>query len=338
MINPFNSMKVLCWRDRIDTILEGDIPPPVAVEIDPSNLCTQKCIWCMFKDFKIRERVSLDLHIMDDLIADLGEFGVKAITFTGGGEPLVNPATPGAMRRASGLGMQVGLVTNGDMLENEDVSNIVSDTCRYVRISIDAGSDDTYFRLKHPRNRDQLTRNLKSMSKLIEGGFSGDVGAAFLIHPETYRELPTLIMKLEDVGASYLQVRPCIGVDFTTAMINFSRDVVEGYMGKLRIYANFKRFDEIRYGMTFQKCRATPLLGIVGADAKMYLCCQFRGNRDYVIGDIKEKPFSEQWGGDQHRKAIERIDLSRCPPCRYSTFNHIIEEVFIEDRMHRNFL
>ena len=338
MINPFNSMKVLCWRDRIDTILEGDIPSPVAVEIDPSNLCTQNCVWCMFKDFKQRERVSLDPAIMDDLIADLGEFGVKAITFTGGGEPLVNPATPGAMRRASEFGMQVGLVTNGDMLEREDVFKSISENCRYVRLSIDAGSDGTYFRFKQPRNRDQLTRNLESMRRLVDMGFSGDVGAAFLIHPNTYRELPILVSRLEDIGASYLQVRPCIGVEFTPAMINFSRDVVESYRGKLNIYANFKRFDEIRYGMDFQKCRATPLLGIVGADAKMYLCCQFRGNSDYIIGDLKEKPFSEQWGGEIHRKAIERIDLSMCPPCRYSTFNHIIEKVFIDDRMHRNFL
>lgn len=338
MINPFNSMKVLCWRDRIDTILEGDIPPPVAVEIDPSNLCTQNCVWCMFKDFKQRERVSLGSTIMEDLIVDLGGIGVKAITFTGGGEPLVNPATPEAMALASRLGIQVGLVTNGDRLEREYVFNAVSETCRYVRLSIDAGSDGTYFRLKKPRNRDQLTRNLELMRRLIDGGFTGDVGAAFLIHPDTYRELPLLISRLEDVGASYLQVRPCIGVEFNPAMINFSRDVVDGYRGKLRIYANFKRFDEIRYGMDFQRCRATPLLGIVGADAKMYICCQFRGNSDYVIGDLKEKRFSEQWGREIHRKAIERIDLSRCPPCRYSMFNHIIEEVFIDDRMHRNFL
>lgn len=338
MINPFNSMKVLCWRDKIDKILEGDIPPPVAVEIDPSNLCTQNCVWCMFKDFKRRDKVSLDPTMLDDLIVDLADFGVKAITFTGGGEPLVNPATPRAMRQASELGMQVGLVTNGDMLESEDVFNAVFETCRYVRLSIDAGNDNTYFRLKQPRNSDQLTRNLGSMKKLVEGGVSGDVGAAFLIHPDTYSELPTLITRLEEIDVNYLQVRPCIGVDFTPTVINFSRDVIESYRGKLKIYANFKRFDEIRYGMTFQKCRATPLLGIVGADAKMYLCCQFRGDSDYVIGDLKEKPFSEQWGGELHRKAIDGIGLSRCPPCRYSTFNYLIEEIFIEDRMHRNFL
>lgn len=338
MINPFNSMKVLCWRDRIDKILEGEIPPPVAVEIDPSNLCTQSCVWCMFRDFKLREGVSLNPGLMGSLISNLGEIGVKAITFTGGGEPLVNPATPEAMSLASFLGIQVGLVTNGDLLEREDVLKAVFETCRYVRLSIDAGSDDTYFRLKHPMNRDQFTRNLESMRRLVDGGFRGDVGAAFLVHPETYRELPTLITELEEVGASYLQVRPCLGVEFTPSIINFSRDVVESYRGELRIYANFQRFDEIRYGMDFKRCLATPLLGIVGADAKMYLCCQLRGDSDYVIGDLRERPFSEWWGGELHRKAIERIDLSRCPPCRYSTFNHLIEEVFIEDRMHRNFL
>jgi radical SAM protein with 4Fe4S-binding SPASM domain len=338
MINPFNSLKVLCWRDKIEEILEGGIPSPVAVEIDPSNLCTQNCVWCMFKVFRAQERKNLESDLMFKLIEDLAGMQVKAITFTGGGEPLQNPDTPEAMLLAKRLGIQVGLVTNGDLLERSEVIKAVIESCRYVRLSIDAGRDETYYRLKRPRFTDQLSRNLKSAQVLMSQGFTGDVGIAFLIHPENYLELPLLIQRLEELGVSYLQVRPCLGVEIGSEAINYSRDVVDSYRGKLQIYANFKRFDEVRFGMKFEKCYATPLLGIVGADAKMYLCCQFRGNENYVIGDLKKASFKEQWGSQKHIQVIESVDVKKCPPCRYSNFNQLIDDVFLKDKMHKNFI
>ena len=338
MINPFDSVKVLCWRDKIEEILQGRIPSPVAVEIDPSNLCTQSCEWCMFKKFKAQCMVSLSKEIMFSLIENLAEMEVKAITFTGGGEPLVNPITPEAMQLAHGAGIQVGLVTNGDLLEKDGIRDVVTQVCRYVRLSIDAGRDETYYKLKHPKHLDQLSRNLKSIKVMAETGFKGDIGTAFLIHPKTAAELPIIIERLEGIGVNYLQVRPCLGVKLTSETVNYCRDAVESYRGKLNIYANFKRFDEVRFGMMFEKCRATPLLGIVCADAKMYLCCQFRGNRKYVIGDLTKSSFKEQWGKKRHLQVLRRINIAKCPPCRYSMFNQLIENVFIKDKMHKNFI
>ncbi|MCJ7631471.1 radical SAM protein [Candidatus Bathyarchaeota archaeon] len=338
MIDPFNSLKVLCWRDKIEEILDGKIPSPVAVEIDPSNTCTQSCEWCMFKEFRATHNISLPKNIMFSLIEDLVGMGTKAITFTGGGEPLTNPITPEAMRLAHSSGIQVGLVTNGDLLEKRDIRDAVVETCRYVRLSLDAGRDETHYKLKRPKYADQLTRNLTSIRLIADSGFKGDIGTGFLIHPKNYSELPIIIERLEDMGVSYLQVRPCLGVKLTYEMGNYCRDVVEGYRGKLNIYANFKRFDEVRFGMMFEKCRATPLLGIVGADAKMYLCCQFRGNRKYAVGDLTKASFKQQWGAKRHLRLLARINLAKCPPCRYSMFNQLIEKVFLKDKMHRNFL
>lgn len=337
-LNPFNPLKLLCWRDEIDQIIDGKIPYPVAVEIDPSNQCTSNCIWCMFNDYRRKHAESLDASLMFKIIEELAELNVKAITFTGGGEPLANLATPEAMVLAKNLGIQVGLVTNGDLLGKKEVKEAVLESCRYIRVSLDAGTNETHYSLKHPKFRDQLSRNLSVMKTLIDCGFKGDVGAAFLIHPKTYCDLPALLEKLESIHATYLQIRPCIGASFTIDMINYTKDVVENYWGKLKIYANFRRFDEIKYGMSFSKCRATPLLAIIGANAKLYLCCQFRGNREYVIGDLKKASFKEQWGGDVHRAVIDNIELSKCPPCRYSQFNKLIEEVFLKDVMHKNFV
>ena len=43
---------------------------------------------------------------------------------------------------------------------------------------------------------------------------------------------------------------------------------------------------------------------------------------------------------DRHgtRQMMANIDVTRCPPCRYDGFNQIIEEAFMQDGLHSNFI
>ena len=38
--------KVIANYDRVDELLGGGNPPPVLVEVDPSNACNHGCIFC----------------------------------------------------------------------------------------------------------------------------------------------------------------------------------------------------------------------------------------------------------------------------------------------------
>ena len=50
------------------------------------------------------------------LITDLRSVGVKSITFTGGGEPLLSPHLEAFVNRAKLNHMEIGLITNGILL------------------------------------------------------------------------------------------------------------------------------------------------------------------------------------------------------------------------------
>ena len=88
----------------------------------------------------------------------------------------------------------------------------------------------------------------------------------------------------------------------------------------------------------FKVCRATPLITIIGADMKVYLCCQWRGNLKYVVGDLTNKTFKEVWNSEQHKKLVDSIDVKKCYPCKYKNYNITIEKAFVNDEMHLNFL
>ena len=42
--NPFNSMKVLIWREHLEGIVRQEFLPPVTADTDPTNLCNYNCI------------------------------------------------------------------------------------------------------------------------------------------------------------------------------------------------------------------------------------------------------------------------------------------------------
>ena len=41
------SLKVIANYDRVDELLNGNNPPPVLVEFDPSNACNHGCVFCL---------------------------------------------------------------------------------------------------------------------------------------------------------------------------------------------------------------------------------------------------------------------------------------------------
>lgn len=340
-LTPFNGIKVLVHSDKIEAILKDQFMPPVSCEIDPSNICNHKCPNCMFTEFKTEKPTKIPRQELMQLIRDLSEMGVKSVTFTGGGEPLTSPHTLGAMELANNMGLEVGLVTNGGLLDNHSCE-VILNTCKFVRVSLDAGTADTHKKMHGTNDFDRIVLCLKSLSN---NNVFTDIGVAFLVHQDNYNEIVDCARLIKKIGVNYLQVRP---IWLKNGMLPYQ--VIHAAQEHIhiaqklntehfKVYGILHRFDEHLYEHRgFDKCRATPLLGVVGADCNIWLCCQYRGIKGYSIGNLMDSCFREIWGSEHHKQIIDKINLDQCPPCRYKLFNQIIEKVFIEDTVHKNFI
>ncbi len=118
-ITPFTPFKILRHSDRIEKMLAGEVVYPVSVEIDLANICSHSCPWCSYNGFRQENWVAFPDARIFTLIDELAECGVKSITFTGGGEPLVHRLAAEIFTHAYRKGLQFGLVTNGRRLEAE---------------------------------------------------------------------------------------------------------------------------------------------------------------------------------------------------------------------------
>ena len=92
-VKQFKGDKIFQHLDRLAQWQRGEKPVPVTVEIDSTNLCNLKCYYCSFGEYIKNDRVSLNREDMLRVIGEMAGLGVRGLTFTGGGEPLVNPHT-----------------------------------------------------------------------------------------------------------------------------------------------------------------------------------------------------------------------------------------------------
>jgi MoaA/NifB/PqqE/SkfB family radical SAM enzyme len=112
--------KVLANFDYVRKLLTDGITAPVLVEIDPSNTCNHACTFCISSYIHLPESKDLDTYnkdilpgsILNLLVQDLADMKVKALNWTGGGEPTVNPALPHAIEHAGIMDIKQGMFTN----------------------------------------------------------------------------------------------------------------------------------------------------------------------------------------------------------------------------------
>jgi len=294
-----NSMerKIIKHIDKINEIIEGKTVYPITCEIDPSNLCNLDCSFCMYKSFIKEHKNLLDFNLFEMVIKQLKYLGVKSITFTGGGEPLMNKDFIKMASSAYSLGFEIGLITNGTLLKRIQKPEIF----KFIRISLDAYDEDSYKKVKGKNLFTQVIRNIFD----LVNSKPTDVGISYVICPDNISGIEEVQKIAGDLGVDYIQFKP--------AWINGKKtEIPEGLLEKEKSSIVTERFS----AKDNLPCIIAGLIGIIGADANVYFCCQHRGKEEFSLGSLEENTFQELW---EKRKTIIP-EISKCPQCRYMNY------------------
>ena len=90
--------KIMANVDRVVEFINTGNTAPVLIEVDPSNACNHACSFCLssyihFDKYKGTETFSRALMHQDVLMRlceDFVDMKVRAVNWTGGGEPTLN--------------------------------------------------------------------------------------------------------------------------------------------------------------------------------------------------------------------------------------------------------
>ena len=305
------------WQ-LVASAISGEFHLPITCEVDLSNRCMLDCSFCLFKEFLLRERVDLPVSVYNKFLSEA--WGLRSITFAGGGEPLMNPNFNLMVRSALVRDIEVGLVTNGVLLDKvEDV------TCyNFIRVSLDASNAEVYKRIKKVDIFDRVVRSIKRAVQ--RGAF---VGISYVVNEENKDGVNEARELAEQLNTKYIQFKP--------AWINGS--TFRGFEKAVeKANAGVKNIVTARDAPTDTlPCKIAGLIGILSANGCYYYCCHHRGKPNFNLGSAEKLAFTECM------KKRDDIfpDVTKCPQCRYMNYAIKYRQLNAENKMnirHINFL
>lgn len=324
----FSSMKIFCHADNIARYQAKKTVFPISIDLSTSNFCNHACKWCVYSNFLKESKEILDRKVLLQLITNLKTIGVRGINFTGGGEPLTNKFTVDAMEKAHDLGMDIGLITNGALL-NENSINRLKRISKYIRVSLDAGTSSTYSQL-HGVSIGEFDKVLSKIELLgkIEVDNECNVGVQLLQVAENKKETFYIIKQLKTFGIDFVEIRPAVDVNNTIDEITSMDESDINDLKKLadehfNIFVRHQRFDlRSGYGKDYSKCVSPHFIAAFGADGNVYTCCEFLGSEDHILGDFENESLEDIFQFNRVERKLLELNLVKCPKyCKTEMIN-----------------
>ncbi len=332
--NQFSSLKIFRHADKIAKYQAGQTPYPVSVDLSPSNFCNHKCVWCVYANFLKESRDVLEKDVLFSLIDNLKSISVRGINFTGGGEPLTNKSTVEAMEKAYGLGMDVGLITNGALLDKENIKRLKR-ISKYIRVSLDAGKAKTYSML-HNVDENEFVKVLSMVELLgsIERDTECRVGVQLLQVAENNKETFSITKLLKGYGIHFVEVRPAINInnninEIIGANEPFLADMESLSDEKFKVLIRCERFRMSEgFGKDYENCVSPHFLAAFSADGNFYTCCELLGSKQHMLGNFRYDALENIFNFSRIEKKLKGLNLKNCPKyCKAEMTNRTFEQL-----------
>ena len=361
--DPYSADRAAMHPDRLVILQEGGQPYPVYVQLVLSDLCNQDCGFCAYRSegypsnelFTIRDSAGVTtnhnpVRMMPfdkakEIIQDCAAMGVRAILLTGGGEPTIYPQFGEICELISDYGIDLGVNTNGIMLENSRC--YLLPYSKWVRVSIDSGSREDYAAVRNV-SPEQFDRVLENIRAFADNPYREAVlGTGFVVTRENYRGLAAGIRLFKEAGADNVRIT----VNLQTAGSKYYEGLKhvidhERQRAKEEETDSFKVFDnfDARYGElddghpSYSDCGYMHFTTYIGGDQNVYVCCVNAYNRRGCIGSLENQPFRNLWDSAEKRGMFSAFDARECLHCQFNDRNDSIRRLIQGPTEHDNFV
>lgn len=327
----FDPDKIFKYLDRVKMLQEWnkdrrkEQPPLINLGLHACNVCNERCPHCCGWRSSVDATAILPWYLEQSVVEESAAMGVKAIQYSGGGEPWCNPHATDSVLLAKELGLKVGVITNGTA-QNQRDCEVLGQTCSWIRFSMDAGTREMRKLMHGVDTWDKLLENCKLIKKNAHKDLA--MGGALLINDITIKDAQSFLDTCVDLGFTYAQFRPFRFLEdecFTEEQENTIRHIVEANQDRgLEIFTSGWRMGKAEnFYRTYDYCWGAHFRCEVYAHGGIYPCCHVTGDPKNAWGVVK-KP------GDFTKivkaKTMDYIDVSKClHHCIYHNANTLLE-------------
>ncbi|NVN99426.1 MAG: radical SAM protein [Geobacteraceae bacterium] len=352
----YTRMKIFHFREKLESLsMASDaVLPPVNVRIKPTNVCNHNCSYCAYRAENLQLGEDMDLQDfiprekMLEMVDDIAAMGVKAITFSGGGDPFCYPYLLDTVEKLAGTGVKFAALTNGSLLDGR-LADAFAKHATWLRISIDGWDDASYsaYRGCPDGEFSRVMKNIENFTKLDGSCY---LGACIVVDRRNCGHIFELISKLHAAGVDSVKVAPCIVSNSATENNHYHEPIfsivkeqtaraMTEFCGKgIEIFDSFHAQLE-SFEKNYHWCPYLQISPVIGADQNVYSCHDKAYNlTDGLLGSIRDKSFKAMWQADKSR--FFKIDPSAVcnHHCVVDSSNRQILEYLDADAGHIDFV
>ncbi|MDI6703320.1 MAG: radical SAM protein [bacterium] len=352
----YTKMKVFHFKEKIDSLpyTTDKIMSPIHIRIKPTNVCNHNCYYCAYRveDLQLGKdmipRDYIPKEKMMEIIDDIEEMGVKAVTFSGGGEPFCYPYLLETVKKLSQSPVKFAALTNGSLLHGE-LAETFAHNAQWIRISMDGWDDKSYSEYRGVPDGEftKIVTNIKNFKKYDGRCF---LGVCIIVDRKNASYVWELMKRLKDSGVNSVKIAPCIvsnngreNNEYHKPIFDKVREQIARAFSELA-EEGFEIFDSYHGQLeTFEKdytwCPYLQVLPVIGADLNIYPCQDKAYNLDEgLIGSIKNCRFKDFWFSDKNRFFKINPSVHCNHHCVANAKNKLILDYLNADREHLGFV
>jgi hypothetical protein len=261
---------------------------PEIVQIESTNLCNAKCVFCPRDDMH-RTQGIMSFELFRKIVDECADLGIAHVRVHNYGEPFMDRRLSEKVRYAKQKGIrEVGMISNGSLITEHVAREIIESGLDAINISVDASGREVFDATRLGLNYDKVIANIERLVR---------------IRAELGRKRPKLILSF---------VRQNNSTD-EQAFIEHWRGIADKiHITDLHNWAGtLNRESDVNY-----PCYRPWLTFTVLWDGRVSLCCADFDGRT-VLGDLNTATIREIWNAERY-VAARRAHLESGGPdiCR----------------------
>ena len=280
---PVRRLLLATGRDRSPVL-------PEIVQIESTNICNAKCVFCPRDDMSRRQGI-MTFDLFRKIVDECVELGITHVRVHNYGEPFIDRKLVDKVRYAKQKGIQeVGMISNGSLITEDVARGMIDAGLDAINISVDASGKEVFESTRLGLKYDKVIANIERLVR---------------IRAESGKRRPKLILSF---------VRQNNSAD-EQAFIEHWRAIADKiHITDLHNWAGtLNRESDVNY-----PCYRPWLTFTVLWDGRVSLCCADFDGRT-ILGDLNTSTIREIWNAEPYvqarRSHLESGGPAICQSC-----------------------
>ncbi|MFA5336825.1 MAG: radical SAM protein [Candidatus Omnitrophota bacterium] len=332
--------KLLWHKERLSAWMRGERIAPITIDCALTRSCTYNCVYCYGK-LQANDEKRMTKDVIFRFLDDAADIGVKAISFVSDGESTCSPHLYDAVIKGKSNGLDMALGTNGYLLKDERLEEILP-ALTYLRFNISAATPDRYSQIMGCSEEyfGKVINTIKECVRIKKKkNLSVTLGLQMVLLDQFKDQIIPLARLGKELGADYLVIKHCsddengsLGVEYDKyfQLVDVLKEAEEFSTDNYLVKAKWSKI--LSEGKrNYSRCFGPPFIMQFSGSGLVAPCGMLFNEKykKYHIGNIAETSFKKLWQSERYWEVLDLVASDKfdaCTMCGSLCLQHKVNE------------